>query len=97
MDELAALRQVESLYLHVDVTNHAALALYNRAGYKQVSSKDNMFEEFTTSLDLHDGATKGRKHFLLCKHLSDNPTWLPSQHYHCAATSNLVLGFEISC
>lgn len=96
VDELANLRQVESLYLHVDVTNHAALALYNRAGFKRVTSKDIMFDEFTTSLNLHDGATKGRKHFLLCKHLCEKPTWLPvdGSEFNASARS-LVFGFEI--
>jgi ribosomal protein S18 acetylase RimI-like enzyme len=76
VDELATIRGVETLYLHVDVTNVAALRLYDRAGYQQVDPQDPIFGEFTTKLNLHDGATKGRKHFLLFKDLTPNPTWI---------------------
>ena len=34
------------------------------------------YEEFTRSLNLHPGATKGRRHYLLYKDLVENPTWL---------------------
>lgn len=71
------LRNVESLYLHVDVLNFGALELYRKAGYRKVHHADPMFAEFTTSLNLHDGATKGRRHYLLYKNLIRNPTWLP--------------------
>jgi len=76
VDELAAIRGVETLYLHVDVTNFAALRLYDRAGYQQVDSQDPIFGEFTTKLNLHDGATRGRNHYLLFKDLTSNPTWI---------------------
>ena len=33
VDEVAALRNVESIYLHVDVRNKAACAMYERMGY----------------------------------------------------------------
>jgi len=91
VDELASIRGVETLYLHVDVTNFAALRLYERAGYQQVDSQDPIFGEFTTKLNLHDGATKGRNHYLLYKDLTPYPTWInaaveqqkESQHSNC--------------
>ena len=33
VDEVAALRNVETIYLHVDVRNKAACAMYERMGY----------------------------------------------------------------
>ena len=74
---LANMRGVETLYLHVDVDNKGALSLYEKAGYQMVDSSEPMFLEFTTKLNLHDGATKGRNHFLLYKDLVKRPTWLP--------------------
>jgi hypothetical protein len=50
--------------------------MYKRAGYERVNPDDLVYFEFTKSLNLHDGATKGRSHFLMCKHISE-PTWLP--------------------
>ena len=70
VDELATrYRNVESLYLHVDVKNQAALNLYHKYGYCRVDQADEMYREFTTSLNLHDGATRGRNHYLLVKHV----------------------------
>ena len=85
---------IESLYLHVDVTNDAALKLYRKAGYREVDSSNPMYLEFTTSLNLHPGATKGRNHVLLCTNLTSFPNWIddPKPHrpeFVCA------LGFEI--
>ena len=57
--------------------NFGALELYRKAGYRKVHHADPMYAEFTTSLNLHDGATKGRRHYLLYKDLVRNPTWLP--------------------
>lgn len=74
IEELAEARNVETLYLHVDVTNAAAISLYEKAGYSRVTDQA-MFREFTTSLNLHPGATKGRDHFLYYKDLTDEPTW----------------------
>lgn len=74
MDEFAAIRNATSLYLHVDVTNSGALRLYEKAGYSRVDQSNSIYQDFTTSLNLHDGATKGRNHFLLCKHLHTS-TW----------------------
>eukprot|EP00545_Synedropsis_sp_CCMP1620_P013436 CAMPEP_0119005790 /NCGR_PEP_ID=MMETSP1176-20130426/1932_1 /TAXON_ID=265551 /ORGANISM="Synedropsis recta cf, Strain CCMP1620" /LENGTH=576 /DNA_ID=CAMNT_0006957635 /DNA_START=31 /DNA_END=1757 /DNA_ORIENTATION=- len=77
-------RGVESLYLHVDVTNEGALRLYqDKMGFTIVNHPtDNddddhaiMYNDFTTSLNLQDGATRGRNHYLLCKDLR-KPTWL---------------------
>ena len=78
VDELAVLKGVESLYLHVDVNNKAAITLYEKAGYRIIGKTDShpMFEEFTMRLNLHDGATKGRNHYLMEKHLTDSPSWI---------------------
>jgi len=51
------------------------MALYERAGYRVASLDESVFMEFTTSLNLHPGATKGRDHFLLNKDLRP-ATWL---------------------
>ena len=77
IDVLANMRGIETLYLHVDVENEGALALYEKAVYRKVDNNEPMFLEFTTKLNLHDGATKGRNHFLLYKDLVPCPTWLP--------------------
>ena len=74
MDEFAAIRNAASLYLHVDVTNLGAIRLYEKAGYSRVDQSNLMYQDFTTSLNLQDGATKGRNHFLLCKQLT-KPNW----------------------
>lgn len=106
IDVLAKTRGIESLYLHVDVENESAIALYENAGYRKVdASSDPMFLEFTTKLNLHDGATKGRNHYLLCKDMK-NPTWLSdpafqkerpvaAPGFHRPTTG--ALGFEVPC
>ena len=95
VEKLGKIRGAETIYLHVDVTNYAALVMYEKAGFDKVTSLDPMYYEFTKSLNLHDGATKGRKHFLLQKHLKA-PTWLPYKipvaHEH---VSTGALGFEV--
>ena len=99
MDKLATIRKVETIYLHVDVTNDIACQLYQKAGYQILDKHDPTYHDFTTSLNLHDGATKGRNHYLLYKHLVDHPTWLePSDQVLNAAGSSVrqgTLGFEI--
>ena len=96
VDTLAKIRNVESLYLHVDVENKGALSLYRKAGYSVVDAKEPMYQEFTTSLNLHDGATRGRCHHLLCKHLCPNPTWLEDEkderHYSGTSGDRLTEG-----
>lgn len=79
MDVLANMRGIETVYLHVDVENESALALYEKAGYQILDAREPMFLEFTTKLNLHDGATKGRNHYLLSKDLVECPTWLPGE------------------
>mmetsp|Transcript_34672 Transcript_34672/g.70780 ORF Transcript_34672/g.70780 Transcript_34672/m.70780 type:complete len:162 (-) Transcript_34672:8-493(-) len=95
IEELATVRRVETLYLHVDVTNSAACAMYDKAGYEQVDKDNPIFQEFTTSLNLQDGATKGRKHFLLCKNLVESPTWLIPQNYPVRKNEKAELGFVV--
>lgn len=87
------MRGVETLFLHVDVNNYGALSLYSRSGYTQVPVNDPIYEEFTRSLNLHDGATKGRNHYLLQKHLLP-PTWIPDAHLESQQRG--MLGFEVA-
>ena len=98
IDELAKKRNVETLYLHVDVQNKVACHVHQRAGYiiigkhneqpNRKGSGDRMCDQFTTSLNLHDGATKGRKHYLMYKHLVPNPTWIYSSTHTHTMTDN---------
>ena len=103
VDEVAALRNVETIYLHVDIANKAACALYERMGYHYLGKRNLIFTivmlyceethqftslfdtidksepvyaQFTASLNLHDGAMHGRKHHLMCKHVTEQTTWL---------------------
>jgi ribosomal protein S18 acetylase RimI-like enzyme len=92
IDKVAKIRNVETIYLHVDVTNIGALRLYEKAGFQSLSPHDPVFMEFTTKLNLHDGATKGRKHFLMSKDIS-NPTWLPDSVL--LQTQRGTLGIEV--
>ena len=39
IDVLVRSRSVETLFLHVDVTNEAAIALCERAGYRKVTDR----------------------------------------------------------
>jgi hypothetical protein len=98
IDVLANMRGVETLYLHVDVTNEGALSLYERAGYKRANGSE-MFLEFTCKLNLHDGATKGRNHFLLYKDLVARPTWLPISTLPATAQKSSIPGpvFTAKC
>ena len=74
VDEVAALRNVESIYLHVDVTNQAACAMYEKAGYRILDKREPMYAQFTASLNLHDGALMGRCHYLMCKDMTAKNT-----------------------
>lgn len=76
VDEVAALRNVETIYLHVDIANKAACALYERMGYHYLDKSEPVYAQFTASLNLHDGAMHGRKHHLMCKHVTEQTTWL---------------------
>jgi len=76
IDQLAKLKEMETVYLHVDVENAAACELYKKAGYKVLEPTNYIYSEFTTVLNLHDGATKGRRHHLLHKPITESQTWL---------------------
>jgi len=78
IDALAKIRDVETIYLHVDVTNSGAVRLYENAGYRKLNSTNPMYLEFTKTLNLHDGATRGRCHYLMAKDVQV-PTWLNIQ------------------
>lgn len=75
-EEVAALRGIESIYLHVDVNNHAAIAMYEDAGYFKLDKRRPIYAQFTCALNLHDGALMGRCHYLMCKHLTEKTTWI---------------------
>ena len=94
IDELASIRGVESVYLHVDVSNDRAISLYERNGYEIIRSVNPMYHEFTKSLNLHDGATQGRNHFLLHKHFCP-PTWLEPETQKNEIQTETSIGFEI--
>ena len=78
---------IESLYLHVDVSNHGAIRMYEQCGFYKVLSNDPIYTEFTTGLNLQPGATRGREHYLLCKHLVPNPIWLTNHSHPNTGTS----------
>lgn len=78
IDTLANARKIETIYLHVDVTNLGAVNLYQKAGYRKLEPDNPIFLEFTTKLNLHDGATRGRNHHLMAKDLRQ-PTWFKIQ------------------
>jgi ribosomal protein S18 acetylase RimI-like enzyme len=111
IDNVANIRDVETIYLHVDVTNVGAVRLYEAAGYKILAPDNPIFSEFTKKLNLHDGATKGRNHHLLAKDLR-RPTWLnyqdwldyqenrlnyeePIDEAHTVSPKSGVLGIEV--
>eukprot|EP00977_Amphora_coffeiformis_P010831 scaffold2536_cov169-Amphora_coffeaeformis.AAC.24 len=94
MDVLAAQKGIETLFLHVDVSNHVALALYEKCGYQRTDEKDPIYREFTTSLNLHPGATRGRTHHLLYKNIRV-PTWVKEQVHEDETQVMGSLGFEI--
>ncbi len=87
--EVAALRNTESIYLHVDVTNRAALAMYEKSGFHYLDMRNPIHAQFTASLNLHDGATQGRKHHLMCKNLVERPTLLEGNDSTWACFSHL--------
>ena len=45
----------------------AARAMYEGAGYRILDGTDPVHAQFTASLNLHDGATHGRRHYLMAK------------------------------
>ena len=96
IDALAKIREVETIYLHVDVTNSGAVRLYENAGYRKLNSTNPMYLEFTTKLNLHDGATKGRCHYLMAKNVR-TPTWLniQEQRKQYEPQKRKTLGIEV--
>ncbi|KAL3937334.1 MAG: hypothetical protein SGBAC_007543 [Bacillariaceae sp.] len=93
IDKLARIRAVETLYLHVEVTNTEALNLYEKAGFAKLANDDRMYAEFTRSLGLHDGAMKGRCHYLMYKNVQQ-PTWISNNDM--GVSQRGTLGFEMS-
>lgn len=95
VDCFADRRRIETVYLHVDVCNYGAISLYTKCGYQKVDASEPIFQEFTKSLDLHPGATKGRSHYLLFKDISQ-ATWLPQDMFFGEPRRAVgILGFEI--
>lgn len=80
------------MYLHVEVTNGQALSLYEKAGFEKLTKEDRMYSEFTRSLGLHDGAMKGRCHYLMYKDVQQ-PTWISSD---TGVSQRGTLGIELS-
>jgi hypothetical protein len=71
------------------------LKLYQKSGYEVLDSKNPIYSEFTTKLNLHDGATKGRNHYLLHKKITRHQTWIEPE----SVPRNFdrgTLGFDIS-
>ena len=68
MDKLSQKWGVQTVYLHVDVTNEVAATIYKKAGYIRADSHI-YHEEFTRSLNLHDDAIQGRCHDLMFKQI----------------------------
>lgn len=59
---------IETIYLHMDVSNDIAGTLYKKAGYCR--AKSHVYHDnFTRSLNLQDGAIPGRCHDLMWKHI----------------------------
>lgn len=88
----------ETLYLHCDVENEGALKLYEKAGFQKIITDDPMYYEFTKSLNLQPGATKGREHYLLYKNVTSGQTWLNDTRLIGEDHTNelmCMLGFEI--
>eukprot|EP00580_Thalassiosira_gravida_P007535 CAMPEP_0201638752 /NCGR_PEP_ID=MMETSP0493-20130528/17492_1 /ASSEMBLY_ACC=CAM_ASM_000838 /TAXON_ID=420259 /ORGANISM="Thalassiosira gravida, Strain GMp14c1" /LENGTH=119 /DNA_ID=CAMNT_0048111913 /DNA_START=243 /DNA_END=602 /DNA_ORIENTATION=- len=79
VDEVASLRNIETVYLHVDVANRAACAMYEKCGYSYLDKRDPIYAQFTASLNLHDGAMHGRKHYLMCKNTLGKTTWVTDE------------------
>lgn len=94
MDTLASQKGIETLFLHVDVSNHVAMTLYEKCGYQLADSQDPIYREFTTSLNLQPGATRGRTHHLLYKNIRV-PTWVEGQRHEEETRLMGSLGFEI--
>ncbi|KAG7361097.1 N-terminal acetyltransferase [Nitzschia inconspicua] len=97
IEKVAKNRDAETIYLHVDITNLGALTLYEKAGFKKLPGDNLIFKEFTTKLNLHDGATKGRRHFLMSKDLK-SPTWLEdieTMHRPIRGQQQGTLGIEV--
>ena len=94
---LAREAQAETLYLHVDVLNRAAIGLYEKTGYRRVESDDSMYYDFTKSLNLHPGAVNGKNHFLYHKNIVAEPTWLSSDEISLSGHIEGKIGFEVPC
>ena len=78
------------------MTNAAACKLYKKAGYEILDSQNPIYAEFTTKLNLHDGATKGRVHHLMHKKVTDHQTWLESDSLDEKGEGRSgTLGFEV--
>jgi len=61
---------VETLYLHVDRWNEAAVALYAKCGFVEADPMVAAHLMFTKALDLHD-RSRGKVHVLLYKDLEE--------------------------
>jgi len=95
IENLARRRGVETVYLHVDVENLGALELYEKAGFSKLGN-DPIYTEFTTKLNLHDGATRGRCHYLMHKEISEHQTWFEMLPVEEKKSIHGTIGFDMS-
>lgn len=76
MDEVAYMRNVETLYLHVERDNYPAVNLYQRAGYEIVDPYDDYaYTDFTTKINLSNGVFDNDSHLLMQKMMTPIQTW----------------------
>ena len=66
--------------LEARASNDGALAMYEKCGYHYLDKREPVYAQFTASLNLHDGAMHGRKHYLMCKNVRQ-ATWLDGDNY----------------
>lgn len=75
VEKFAATKNVETVYLHVDTENIAAISLYLNDGYEFVDQRNRVYADFTRKLNLHVNDTMGRRYYLMQKKLKPIQTW----------------------
>lgn len=83
-------RNIETVYLHVDTTNYSAVCLYKKAGYRILPKDNHIYIQFSSKLNLYDGAANGKKHHLMAKDLVQSTTWNSE-----FTNKNRILGIEV--
>lgn len=72
MNKLAYSRNVEALYLHVEIDNVAAISLYRNDGFEIIDTRKRAYFEFTRKLTTNNG---GRLYYLMEKNLKSNQSY----------------------